>query len=520
MTLDVAIRNGRLVDGTGRAAYAADVGIAGDRIVAIGDVAAALTELDARGLAVTPGFVDIHSHSDYTLLLDPRAVSALHQGVTTEIVGNCGHGCFPIGDPALAQRAIYGYSPALPLTWRSAAGYFARLESAGPAVNVASLVPNGQLRLATVGLEDRPASGGERAAMRALLEESLEQGAWGYSTGLEYAAERAAPPDELEQLCACCARHGGLYATHTRRRDAGSADAVHEAVETAERSGARLQVSHLVPRNGDDATRACIEHVERAAERGLDVAFDMHTRLFGTTFLSAALPPAFLGGGGIGSEDWKRDALRAMASYTSILSAGEDWSRIVLLDNEVWPGYARRDLASIASERRQTAEEAICDLLAAAPGALGELMVIIHCYTEEQQAEAFHHPLCTPGSDATTLATDGPLAGSTFHGAYTWAAWFLRFMVRERRRLSLEEAVKRLTSDPARRIGLSGRGVLEVGAYADLNVLDAARVSERGTTFEPNRLAAGVRHVLVNGNLALADGALTGHRAGRVLRRG
>ena len=295
---------------------------------------------------------------------------------------------------------------------------------------------------------------------------------------------------------------------------------MHEAVETAERSGVRLQVSHLVPRNGDDATRACIEHVERAAERGLDVAFDMHTRLFGTTFLSSALPPAFLTGGGIGSDAWKRDALRAMASYTSILSAGEDWSRIVLLDNDLWPGYARRDLASIASERRQTPEEAICDLLAANPEALGEHMVIIHCYTEEQQAEAFHHPLCTPGSDATTLAPDGPLEGSTFHGAYTWAAWFLRFMVRERRLLSVEEAVKRLTSDPARRIGLPGRGVLEVGAYADLNVLDAGRVSERGTTFEPNRLATGVRHVLVNGDLALADGTLTGRRAGRVLRRG
>ncbi len=154
-----------------------------------------------------------------------------------------------------------------------------------------------------------------------------------------------------------------------------------------------------------------------------------------------------------------------MRLYTSILSAGEDWSRVVLLDNELWPDYARKDIASIAAERSQSPDEAICDLLAA-PGALGGLMVIIHCYTEDQQAEAFHHPLCTPGSDATTLATDGPLATSLFHGAYTWAAWYLRFMVRERRLLSVEEAVKRLTSDPARRVGLPDRGELRVRALS------------------------------------------------------
>ncbi len=518
MTLDVAIRTGRVVDGTGRAPFVADVGISGDRIVSIGETPPAAVELDAAGLDVTPGFVDVHSHSDYTLLVDPRAVSALHQGVTTEIVGNCGHGCFPVGDRELAQRAIYGYTPSLPLTWRNAAGYFERLEAAGPAVNVASLVPNGQLRLAVVGLEDRPATGEERDEMRGLLEESLEQGAWGYSTGLEYAAERAAQVDELSALCAACSRAGGLYATHTRFRDAGSEEAVAEAIETATQANVRLQVSHLVPRNGMDATHTCIEQVERAATQGLDIAFDMHTRLFGTTFLSTAVPPSLLRGDGVGTSAWKRDTVAAMRSYTSILSAGENWSRVVLLDNELWPEYARKDVASIAAARDQSPAEAICDLLAA-PTALGVLMVIIHCYTEDQQAEAFHHPLCTPGSDATTLATDGPLATSLFHGAYTWAAWYLRFMVRDRGLLSIEEAVKRLTSDPARRVGLPDRGELRPGAFADVTILDTASIRERGTILDPNRLATGVHHVLVNGELALSNSALTGCRSGRVLRR-
>ena len=444
VSIDVAIRNGRVIDGTGRPSIAADLGIAGERIVAIGEVPTAATEIDASGLDVAPGFVDVHSHSDYTLLVDPRAVSALHQGVTTEVVGNCGHGCFPIADPALAQRAIYGYTPSLPLTWRDAAGYFERLEAAGPAVNVASLVPNGQLRLAVVGLEDRPASRDELAAMRGLLEESLEQGAWGFSTGLEYAAERAASPDELGSLCAVCARSGGLYATHTRYRDVGSEDAVDEAIETAERAGVRLQVSHLVPRNGIDATRACIERVERAAGRGLDVAFDMHTRLFGTTFLSTAVPPAFLRGDRIGERPTRRrEAVEAMASYTSILSAGDDWSRIVLLDNDLWPEYARRDLASIAADRRQTAPETICDLLRG--GA-----------RRARDADG-DHPLLhggpagggvpPPPLRARLRRHDPRARRAPRNVAVTWAActsasWSASV------RCSLEEAVKRLTSIP------------------------------------------------------------------------
>jgi N-acyl-D-amino-acid deacylase len=518
VTVDLVIRGGTVHDGTGGEPFAADVALADGRVAVIGAVGAAdAAELDATGLAVAPGFIDIHSHSDYTLLVDPRAASAIHQGVTTEVVGNCGFGCFPIRDPELAGRAIYGLSDDVPVTWSSAGEYFERLEAARPAVNVLSLVPNGQLRLATVGLADRPASDAELKQMKALLDESLDCGAWGYSTGLEYAQEAGATEDEVTSLA------GGVpfYATHTRRRDAGAAAAVAEALRVGRAAETRLQVSHLVPRNGIEESRRCVELVDEAHAAGDDVGFDMHTRTFGLTHLYAALPGWALAADHDELERALRDPARRaeMRSHRSILSAGGDWSRIVLLDNDLWPEYARRDLAAIAAERGQDPLDAVYDLLLRASAELHTLMVIIHAYTADQQRETFAHPLCVPGSDATTLAPDGPLAAAFFRGAYTWAAWFWRFMVEQERLLSPADAVHRLTAQPAERIGLSDRGVLREGARADVAVFDPASFGERATTFEPNVLAAGVRHVIVNGVTTLRDGALTGDRAGMVLRR-
>ena len=522
MTLDLVIRNGLVYDGTGADPVAADVAFENGRIAAVGEVGAVdCAEVDASGLAVAPGFIDLHSHSDFTLLIDPRAASAVHQGVTLEVVGNCGFGCFPIVDPALARKAIYGYSDAVPLDWRSAGEYFERLQAAKPAINVLSLVPNGQLRLSTVGLADRPADTAELQRMRELLAESLGEGAWGYSTGLEYAQESGAPEEEITALCATLSPTGRLYATHTRRRDEGATETVAEAIRTAQNANVRLQVSHLVPRNGIEESRRSIELVEGARDRGLDVEFDMHTRRYGITHLYAALPPWALAVepgrlGALLADPAERDRMRP---HRSILSAGGNWSRITVLDNPFWPQYARRDIAEIAAERGQEPLDTVYDLLIGAVEAPEKLMVIIHAYTEEEQREAFAHRCCVPGSDATTLAPDGPLAASFFHGAYTWASWFYRFMVREQALLTPAAAVHKLTGQPSARLGLSDRGTLKPGARADVSIFDQDRFAERGTTFEPNQLAEGMVHVFVNGVHTLRDGALTGERGGEVLRR-
>jgi N-acyl-D-aspartate/D-glutamate deacylase len=515
--MKLLIRNGTVYDGTGAEGRIADVAVDEGRIAGVGDIDMDATEIDATGLAVAPGFIDIHSHSDYTLLMDPRAVSAIHQGVTTEVVGNCGFGCFPIRDPSVARRAIYGYSDELPVTWSSAGEYFDELEGAKPAVNVLSLVPNGQLRIATLGVVDREADARELEEMQLLLRESLDAGAWGYSTGLEYAQEQAAGEIELTAL----ASKSPFYATHTRRRDDGAADAVAEAIRTGDRAGVRLQVSHLVPRNGIEESRRCIELVDSARGRGQDVAFDMHTRTFGLTNLYAALPAWALAADTSELEHVLRDPAKrdAMRSHRSILSAGNDWSRVVLLDSDAWPEYGRRDVGSIAADRGQDPLDAVYDLLLGGLDELEKLMVIIHAYSEDQQREAFAHPLCVPGSDATTLAPDGRLAHAFFHGAYTWAAWFWRFMVRDESLLTPQDAVHRLTAQPAERIGLTDRGVLREGARADVVVFDPARFGERGTVYEPNLLADGMEHVVVNGVHTLRDGALTGERNGMVVRR-
>lgn len=521
MTGTVAIRNGTVLDGTGSPAITADVLLDGDCVAGVGEIGPAGTEIDATGRYVAPGFIDIHSHSDFTLLVDARAVSAVYQGVTLEVVGNCGHGCFPIRDRMSAARAIYGFDPGVPARWETAAEYFEVMDSARPAVNVLSLVPNGQLRLAVVGLADRPADAVEQRAMTYLLEEALEQGAWGYSTGLEYAQERGAVESEITALATVAARRGGIYATHTRRRDAGAAEAVEEAVKAARDAGARLQVSHLVPRSGLAESRRCAAVIDEAFSAGLDVAFDMHTRLYGTTFLHTVLPPFVLAAPPDQQERLLHDpeTRSAVRSFESILSAGRDWSRIVLLDNDVAPESARRDIASLAEEAGLDPIDLICDLLARALPDTARLMVVNHCHTELQQREAFTHPLCMPGSDATTLAPDGRLGCSTFHGAYTWAAWFYRFTTGQEQLLAPEEAVRRLTSVPAARLGLTDRGVLRTGAAADVVVFDPDSFAGAGTLYEPNQIAHGVDHVFVNGIATLRYGHLTGERAGRVLRK-
>ena len=524
--MDLAVTGGKVVDGTSGPPFAADVGIEGGKIVAIGDLSHAPRShtLEATGLVVAPGFIDIHSHSDFTLLVDPRAQSSIAQGVTTEVVGNCGHGCAPIGDPDLFTSNIYGYTQDVDLDWHTMAEYLERLSAAQPAVNVVPLVPNGNLRLAVLGLADRPAAPDEVEQMGWLLQEGLEAGAFGFANGLEYPAERACSEEETLALCRSVARANGLYATHTRNREVHAIEAIEEALRVAERARVRLQVSHIIPRRGgpEDAYRQAVAVVERARARGVDVAFDAHTRLHGITNLSNALPSWALDGGPARlrarlRSPTARAAMKRDQNLISSFGLG-GWDRVFLFRSECCPdrvGESFQDLAPPGGD----AHDAIFDVLLAEADDPHAPLCICHSYEEDELRFTFQHALCMIGSDATALCSDGPLADSTFLGAYTWAAWFFRRMVKELGAVTLEEGIYKLTAQPADRLRLSDRGRLQEGARADIVAFDPARFREHGTLAEPNRLASGMVHVVVDGGVTLEDGKFTGSRGGQVLRR-
>ncbi len=523
--LDLVIHGGAIANGTGSPRFKADVGIENGVIVVIGNLADAISahKLDAAESIVAPGFIDIHSHSDFTLLVDSRAQSSISQGVTTELIGNCGHGCAPITEPDRFTGNIYGYTPEVEIDWETMAEYLDKLEAARPAVNVATLVPNGNLRLAVVDELDRPSTPQEVSTMGRLLEESFEAGAFGYSTGLESDVESACSEVEAAQLSRIVARAGGLYATHERDKGLRAVEAVEEAVRVAQASGVRLQVSHIIPRRGSPpgSVERVMDVVQNAQDRGMDVEFDAHTRLYGITKLSDVLPAwAFEGGPEKLAARLRDSTTRAEFRGTDSLVSNHEiigWDRVFLYSSHGRPEMAGKSFDELAGPGGDVFD-VMFDVLLVEYEDPHRSLVTFHSYEEEWLRDTFRHPLCTIGSDATALGVDGPLARAVFLGAFTWAAWFFRRCVTETGDFTVEEAVRKLTALPAARIGLTDRGLIKEDARADVVVFDPDRFRERGTLEDPNQLAEGVSHVVVNGKVAMEDGALTDVRNGMVLR--
>jgi len=356
--------------------------------------------------------------------------------------------------------------------------------------------------------------------MKRMLANGLEDGAFGFSTGLEYAQEHGAPEEEVAELCKVTAAAGGIYATHTRHRARGAASAVEEAVRTAQAAGIRLQISHIVPRGDESDTLACIEIVDQARRQGTDVSFDMHTRLFGFTHLKNLLPGWAIAGAPSDIAARLRDPTQReqMAAHPNLISGVGDWNRVLLVRSGVFPELDGLPIAEIARRWGKVPLDAAFDILLGEVDDILRPMVILKTYTEAMLRLAYAYPLCMVGSDATTLAPDGALAGEVFYGAYSWASWFYRRMVRETRLLTAEEAVARLAALPARTLGLSDRGVLQPQARADIVVFDPKRFGERATIDEPNLVAQGMVHVIVNGMPSMLNGRLTGQRGGMVIR--
>ncbi len=529
--LDVAIIGGTVIDGTAAGPFKADVGVKHGAIAVIGDLSdtRAKETLQADELVVAPGFIDAHGHSDYTLLVDGRAVSQVSQGVTTEVIGNCGHGCEPLTDDLDRFKGnIYGFDGSVELTWRTTAEYLERLAGARPAINIVPLTPAGNLRRAAVADPDdlnRPTGLTEQARILHLIAEAMDAGSNGISFGLEYRQEASAKFDELVEQSDLAGKLGGAVAIHTRDKDQRALEGVEEAVSIARESGAPVQVSHILPRRTApvDSLEQIVESLSAARDEGLDIAFDVHTRTHGITNLSDCISPGVLKRGpegiqtALADSHWAEDMQHGDSIIHRFASSG--WESIQVFSTTYTPEFVGLSIAEIARSENREPWDGVRLLLAATNGDVHDVMVVCDSYAEEDILTVASLPGCLVGSDATTLCPDGPLAKDKFLGAYTWAAWLYSKLARDSGRLSPAETVRKLAAEPAERFKLADRGTIAVGKQADLVVFDPATFGTAGSIADPNLLAAGVKHVIVNGAVALRDGVTTGQRAGRILLR-
>ncbi|MCW2305901.1 N-acyl-D-amino-acid deacylase family protein [Rhodobium gokarnense] len=527
--LDIVIRNGRVFDGTGADEILADIGIKDGRIAAIGRIEdAGEVELDAAGLAVSPGFIDLHTHSDFTLAANGKAESQVHQGVTTEVVGQCGVSCAPARNKADIELMAPGFTEgAVDVDWLSFADYLDHLDGVALGVNVAAFVGHGTIHRAVLGDALRPASDEEVDEMKALLEESLEGGAYGFSTGLEYWPGSLADPDQLTEMAKLAAKYDVLYATHVRNRDRFYDLGFGEALATARAAEARLQISHIQPKYGapDYAMQHALEMCSSARARGTDVAFDVIPHDWSHTRVLAILPQWAQEGGVDAVRQRLTDpAMRARIKKNPrpmwrLVSAGI-WDKIVLMQSDANQDLVGMTFDEIGRKRGADPYDAVLDLLVEEDEDMNQLMWTSQSFSEDDIELALGHDDCAVISDTLALAPYGCLKhhiGSL--SGYGWAARFLQHYVRDRGVLTLGEALRRLTSLPAARLGIADRGTLKVGARADITVFDAKTIESHTDVDNPRRYATGVAHVMVNGGIAMRDGERTDVNSGEVLRR-
>jgi N-acyl-D-amino-acid deacylase len=524
---DVLIGGGRIVDGSGLPWFSADVGIEGDRIAAVGRLgaAAARVRLDAAGKVVTPGFIDAHVHGDLALLADPPHLPAVRQGVTTYVLGQDGVAMAPASPATLdhVRRYTAGFSggPQWPdLALLDEPGFlsmdrYLALFDRRCAVNVACLVPNGNVRMEVMGLETRTPSPGEVDRMARLVREAMEQGAVGLSSGLDYIPSRYAGTEELIALCRAIAPFGGVYVTHMRRYDPeGVLGSMDEVYRIGREAGVSVHISHFNSR-----ADLVLPKIDAGRAEGIDVTYDLYCYLAGSSILAmVALPPEVQEGGVEATLARLRDpAVRLSLHEWFAGPAGAKRGPLhdVRLSYVAAPSHRAfegRTLAAAAREAGQTPGDFLCDLLVASGLAVG--CVVPHRQrTQEDVRQLMRHPAMMAGSD-------GIFTGGFPHprGCGCFAR-YLGHHVRSDRTWTLEQAVQHLAAHAARRFGLNDRGLLREGMAADVVVFDPATITDHATYDDGRRLATGVEHVLVNGELMLRDGERTAALPGRALRR-
>lgn len=530
--LDLVIRGGVVVDGSGSAGTRADVGVDGARIAAIGQLESveAARVIDATGKVVAPGFVDPHSHSDWTLHANPEAHSTIRQGVTTEIVGNCGIGNAPVSlfskDTVATRLRAHGHSDGA--SWRSFADYLDVVAAQGTSQNLAFFVGHSTIRDAA-GVGSRAPTVAELDTMVGYVEEAMDAGALGMSTGLEYSTGQYADTREVVELAKVLGRRSGYYASHVRNRDAHLLESVRELLDIVRSVGCAGQVSHLNVRHDTGAPpgawRDAVDLLEAARHEGVDVEADTTPFRQGLGMMIGILPQWLLSQGfGAVAEQLLdpsvRQRLRGECDrYWRFVHKGQ-WRRVRLQSSTQFPAWSGMSFPDIAAQAGKDEWDCYFDIVSAAGSGMGDLLLVGDLFTDEHLVEMITHPLFSLGVDSMTSSTSEPLVSVTTSPlSYRGHVEYLARHVRQLHTLSLEEAVHKMSGKPAARFGLKQRGLLRQGWYADLVVFDPETIDSASTFEQPAAYPVGIDAVVVNGRLTVDGGAHTGARAGDVLRR-
>jgi dihydroorotase/N-acyl-D-amino-acid deacylase len=528
---DLIIEHGRVIDGTGAPWYSADVGVRAGRVAAIGklDHASAKRRIDAAGLIVAPGFIDMLGQSELTMLVNPHVPSKIFQGITTEITGE-GQSVAPV-DAAIAEEEAphfrhYGISQ----DWTDFTGYFARLEKQGMGINMGTYVGATTVREMVLGFADRAATADELSRMQAIVAASMRQGALGLSSALEYAPAPYASTEELIALASTAAQFGGIYATHMRSEQEGIMASIDEAIRIGREGHISVEIWHL--KAGGVANFGLmpeiVAHIDRARAAGVEIAADTYAYTAWYNDFSAFIPPwAHDGGTAKLLERLKDPATRARLKH-ELATPSTDWDNewqsvpgpeAILITTVLNPkllSLQGKNLAEIAKARGTDPMDTLFDILIE-DGA--QTAVAVFAMSEADVALAAVQPWVSFCNDSEGTAPDGVLGSEFPHPrAYGTFPRVLRKYVREERRMSLEEAIRKFTSLPASRVRLTDRGVLKVGLWADIVVFDPEQITDKATFSAPKQLSVGMRWVLINGVPVIAGGVATNALPGRVLR--
>ncbi len=528
---DVILKGGRIVDGAGNPWFASDVGIRGDRIAAVEslDGARARRILDVRGLVVAPGFIDMLGQSEYTVLADPRVASKITQGITTELTGE-GSSVGPMTEYIIAETRPLVSDLKIEIDWADHEGYFRRVAASGTAVNFAHLVGAAQVRMAVLKGDNRAPLPSELDVMKRHVARAMEQGAFGLSSSLIYPPGIFADTRELIELAKEAARFGGIYATHVRNESDQLAAAIQEAVTIGEQAGIPVEIWHLKSAGKRNWGRIAValEAIEAARERGIDVTADVYPYPAAATDLSACLPPAASEGGITAlvarlkdpaeRARIRREIEHPSGGWESLLenTGGPEGVMIAGVRSESGKKYQGKRLTEVAAMRGADPIEAMFDLLVEENGSVDAIYFEM---AEEDVRGALGAPWVSFNCDAPGVQPEGILGAKMIHPrAYGSFPRILGRYVREERLLRLEEAVRKMTSLPAQRIGLRDRGLLRPGFFADLTVFNPESVIDRATFEDPHRFSDGIVHVFVNGEMVVESGRPTGKLPGRILR--